>query len=100
MNLSKGCAVRREGAGRRTRLVMVNRMDGNAAVRAVASAGALALLALTALSTLGGAQSTRRDTSRWARTVPILARAPGDTIAERRDERGADRADADSTRMI
>ena len=96
MDLLMGCAVRREGAGRRTRLVMVNRMDRNAAVRAVASAGALALLALTALSTLGGAQSTRRDTSLWARTAPSLARTPGDTIAERRGDRGV----ADSTPMI
>src|SRR5688572_2210821 len=89
MDRMTGCAVRREGAGRRTQLVqamMLDRSNGSAVVRAVASAATLALLALTAFSTLGGAQSSRRDTSGRARTAPILARAVGDTIAERRGE--------------
>jgi hypothetical protein len=77
-----GSAVRRAGAGRRSQLVLVNRIEYGAVVRAVASAAALALLALTALSSLGGAQS-RRDTSNRARVGQVI-RATGDTIAERR----------------
>jgi len=91
MDRMVGCAVRREGAGRRTQLVMVNRTEHGAVVRAVASAAALALLALTVLSSLGGAQS-RRDTSGWARVGQVITRTSGDTIADRRDSAAIDAA--------
>lgn len=64
-----------------------------AAVRAVMSATALGLLALAAVSSLGAAQGTRRDSSRWARTAQIV-RVPGDTIGDRRDERRGEPSDS------
>lgn len=79
-----GRAVRRESGARRAQLVVP--LDGThriATVRAVAGAAALALLALVAVSTLGGAQS-RGDSSRLRRTTQILARAADDTISARR----------------
>ena len=73
-------------AGRRAQqLVLVNRTERGTVVRAVASAATLALLALTIVSSLGGAQATRRDPSNRART-PLIGRAVGDTIADRRVE--------------
>ena len=69
-------------------------MSQNAAVRAVAGAATLALLALTAISTLGGAQAPRRDSSGWARTPRVVARTLGDTIADRRDERRGEPSDS------
>ena len=101
MNTLSGCAVlrRTEAAGRRTRLVLVDRMKSNehgAVMRAVASAAALALLALIVLFSSAGAQS-RRDTSGWARASQVLTRAVRDTIEERRAERdSAAMIDADA----
>ena len=98
MNTLVGGAVRplrHEVAGRRTQLVLVDRMnqkEHGAVVRAVASAAALALLALTVLSSLGEAQS-RRDTSGWARGGIPLVRTVRDTIDDRRSDR-------DSTSLI
>jgi lipoprotein-anchoring transpeptidase ErfK/SrfK len=61
---------------------------GNAAGRAVASAGALALLALAALASLGKAQVVRRDPVAWARTASVATRAVNDTIGGRRGDIG------------
>jgi len=73
-------------AGRRAQqLELMERTERGAVMRAVASAATLALLALTVLSSLGGAQATRRDPSNRART-PVIGRVVGDTIADRRVE--------------
>jgi len=83
MDRVTGRAVRRRDVGRRAQpQVMMSTIDG-AAVRAVASAGALALLALAAFASLGRAQVVRRDPVAWVRTSPGAARAARDTIGNR-----------------
>ena len=59
------------------------------AVRAVASARALALLALVAVSSLGNAQTGtgRRDTSGFTRAGQTVARSPLDTVGMTRERR-------------
>ena len=91
-----GRAVRRIAGGRRAQqLVMSAATSHIAAGRAVASAAALTLLALAAVPSLGGAQGTRRDSSRWARTGQVVVRASSDTIGgDRRDERRGEPSDS------
>ena len=100
MDRMMGRVVRRMAVGRRAHALMLEHSSyapdsrSAAAVRAVAGALVLTLLALAALSSLGGAQTTRRDTSRWARTGQIVTRPVGDTIADRRDERRGEPSDS------
>jgi len=86
MDRQVGRAVRRGQVGRRAQPLVLSLMDRNAAVRAVAGAVVLALLALAALSSLGRTQEPRRDSSGWARLPAVIARAGGDTIGPRRPE--------------
>jgi lipoprotein-anchoring transpeptidase ErfK/SrfK len=95
MQSMMGRAVRRMAGGRRAQqLVMDAATRHIAAGRAVASAAALTLLALAAVPSLGGAQGTRRDSSRWARTGQVVVRASNDTIGDRRDERRGEPSDS------
>jgi lipoprotein-anchoring transpeptidase ErfK/SrfK len=94
MDRLMGGAVRSQGRGRRAQSMVQDRMSRIAAVRTVAGAATLALLALAAISTLGGAQAPRRDSSGWARTPRVIARTLGDTIADRRDERRGEPSDS------
>ena len=97
MDRMMGRVVRRLDVGRRAHALVLERRTYEpyaAAVRAVVGASALTLLALTAVSSLGGAQTPRRDTSRWTRTGPLIARTVGDTIADRRDERRGEPSDS------
>lgn len=78
-----GRAVRSQHRGRRAQsLVMAETHE--ATLRALASVGTLPLLALLALSTLGGAQGVRRDSTGWART-PTIARALRDTVTRQQE---------------
>ena len=94
MNRFTGSAVRSHDRGRRAQSMVQDCMSQIASVRAVAGAATLALLALAAISTLGGAQAPRRDSSGWARTPRVVARTLGDTIADRRDERRGEPSDS------
>src|SRR5688572_21464851 len=94
MNRFMGGAVRGQDSGRRAQAMVQGRMTQIAAVRTVAGAATLALLALAAISTSGGAQAPRRDSSGWARTPRVVARTLGDTIADRRDERRGEPGDS------
>ena len=79
-------AVRMNG-GRHDQSLAVPRTSMNATVRAVASAAALALLALVAVSSLGRAQTGRRDTSGWTRAGQAIVRSPLDTVGMTRARR-------------
>jgi hypothetical protein len=96
MEQGMGRVVRRVSGGRRAQPMVLVRSTRDAAVRAAASAGALALLALAALSASGGAQSPRRDSTEWGGPARVLARMSSDTIPERR----ADSSRADSAGSI
>ena len=94
MNRFMGGAVRGQDSGRRAQAMVQDRRTQIAAVRTVAGAVTLALLALAAISTSGGAQAPRRDSSGWTRTPRVVARTLGDTIADRRDERRGEPSDS------
>ena len=95
MDRVMGRAVRWTEGGRRAQPAVQDGESRAAAVRAVASAAALALLALATASSLGGAQGTRRDSSRWARTGQVTVRPVVDTIGgDRRDERRGEPSDS------
>jgi len=85
--------------GRRAQRLVVGRTNDLAVVRVVASAATLALLALAAVATLGGAQPPpRRDTSDWTRVERLLARTSSDTIEQRAEDRR--RAARDSASVL
>ena len=90
MDRYAGRAVRRSIGGRLTHPLVMHRTGGEA-VRAVASVATLALLALAAFSSLGRAQSSRRDTALLARVTPstilgsLVTTASGDTIEDKRN---------------
>ena len=92
-----GRVVHRNIGGRRAQPLAMHRARGEETVRAVASAATLTLLALVAVTSLGGAQAARRDSALMARVTPstilgsLVTTASGDTIETRRD---ADAPDA------
>jgi len=97
MDRFPGRAVRPKEVGRRAQPQVMVWTAENAAVRAVLSAAALALLALAAFATLGRAQSVRREPTTWTRAPMVAARTAADTIGGRRgDVADSLRADADS----
>lgn len=101
MDRMTGRAARLKEGGRRAHSqVMVRRID-DAAVRAVASAGALALLALAAFATLGKAQVVGRTSATPAHVVQVATRSAGDTIDPGRRDLGDTLrvADTDSVAM-
>ena len=91
-----GRVVRRTIGGRRAQPLAMHLARGEETGRAVSSVATLTLLALVAVTSLGGAQSARRESSLMARVTPstilgsLVTTASGDTIETKRDADGPD----------
>jgi hypothetical protein len=97
MNHRMGRAVRRDTDGRPARIRTLELRDSRR-VWELAIVSLVAVLALVAVSALGGAQSPPGDSVRWTRTPPVAARVVTDTITKGQDERRGE--PRDSTRAL